>query len=58
MRKGCDGEKEKKRKEEKNGENNSPLTSLPVDWLNGDRLQGQRSCQKFKTPEKKMLSRD
>ena len=42
MRKVDDGEKkkEKKRKKrkkrEKNGENSGPLTSLPVDRLNGD----------------------
>ena len=44
MRKGDDREKkkekkEKKEKREKNGENSGPLTSLPVDRLNSDRLQ-------------------
>ena len=43
MRKVDNGEKRKKR--EKNGENSGPLTSLPVDRLNGDRLQRRRSCQ-------------
>ena len=33
MRKSCDGEVE-----EKNGENSSPLTSLPIDRLNGNQL--------------------
>ena len=47
MRKVDDGEKRKKR--EKNGENSSPLTSLPVDRLNGDRLQRRRSCQFFQS---------
>ena len=35
MRKGRDGEMVV----ENNGENSGPLTSLPVDRLNGDRLQ-------------------
>ena len=43
MRKVDDGEKkdkrEKKEKREKNGGNSGPLTSLPVDRLNGDQLQ-------------------
>ena len=43
MRKGYDGEK--KTRKEKNGEYSGPLTSLPVDRLNGDRLQRRRSCQ-------------
>jgi len=33
------------RKGEKSGENSGPLTSLPVDRLNGNRLQCRRSCQ-------------
>ena len=41
MRKGCDGEVEE---EEKKSENSGSLTSLPVDHLNGDRLQRRRSC--------------
>ena len=49
MRKVDDGEKkekrEKKEKKEKNGGNSGPLISLPVDRLNGDRLQHRRSCQ-------------
>ena len=28
------------------GKNSGPLTSLPVNRLNGDRLQRRRSCQK------------
>ena len=50
MRKVDDGEKRrrKKREREKNGGNSGPLTSLPVDGLNGDRLQRQSSCQKDK----------
>ena len=43
MRKADDGGKRKKRKKRKkkakNGENSGPLTSLPVDRLNSDRLQ-------------------
>ena len=44
MREGRDGEREKK---ENNDENIGPLTSLPVDRLNGCRLrlQRRRSCQ-------------
>ena len=46
MRKGRDGEKMVKNGgEENNDENSGPLTSLPVDRLNGDRLQRRRSCQ-------------
>ena len=30
-----------------NDENSGPLTSLPVNRLNGDRLQRRRSCQKL-----------
>ena len=43
IRKGCDKEEEKW-KREKNGEKSSPLTLLPVDNLNGDGLQCRRSC--------------
>ena len=39
MRNVDDGEKKKEKKREKNGENSGPLTSLPVNRLNGDRLQ-------------------
>ena len=42
FRKGSDGEK---RKKEKNNENSGSLTSLPVDRLNGDRLQHRHSLQ-------------
>ena len=42
MRKG-DGEEEEV--EEKNGENSSPIPSLPVDRLNGNRLQRRPACQ-------------
>ena len=47
MRKVDDSETRKTRQEkrEKNGENSDPLTSLPVDRLNGDRLQRRRLCQ-------------
>ena len=48
MRKGRNGENGKKMengKMENNDENSGPLTSLPVDRLNGDRLQRRRSCQ-------------
>ena len=38
MRKGCDGEEVEK--EEENGENSGQLLPLPVNCLNGDRLQG------------------
>ena len=50
MRKVDNGEKRrrKKKEREKNGGNSGPLTSLPVDRLNGDRLQCQSSCQKDK----------
>ena len=48
IRKGCDGEMElRKVEEEKNGENSSSLTSLPVDRLNGDRLQRRRLFQLY-----------
>ena len=40
MRKVDEGGKQEK---EKNGENSGPLTSLPVDRLNVDRLQRRRS---------------
>ena len=40
---------------ENNGENRGPLTSLPVNRLNGDRLQRRRSCQKVTLPLKKEL---
>ena len=42
MRNVEDGEKKRR---EKNGENSSPLTSLPVGRLNSDRLQRRRLCQ-------------
>ena len=50
MRKGRDGEdKTKQNKTKQNKENNDgnsgPLSSLPVDPLNGDRQQRRRSCQ-------------
>ena len=47
MRKGRDGEQknQKTEKTEKNDGNSGPLSSLPVDPLNGDRLQRRRSCQ-------------
>ena len=48
MRKGRDGEWKKngmEKKMENNDENSGPLTSLPVDRLNGDRLQRRRLCQ-------------
>ena len=47
MRKVRDGEekKMKKKKKENNDEYSGPLTSLPVNRLNGDRLQRRRSCQ-------------
>ena len=35
----------KNEKNENNDENSGPLTSLPVNRLNGDRLQRRRSCQ-------------
>ena len=38
-------EKKEKKKREKNGENSGPLTLLPVNRLNIDRLQRRRSCQ-------------
>ena len=47
MRKGRDGEQKQKTKENNDG-NSGPLTSLPVDRLNGDRLQRRRSCQLLK----------
>ena len=46
MRKDCDRE-EMVEVEKTNGERNSPLMSLPVHRLNGDRLQCQRLCQYF-----------
>ena len=42
MRKVDDGEKKEK---ENIGERSSPLTLLPVNRLNSDRRQRQRSCQ-------------
>ena len=40
MRKVDDGEeKRKEKRKEKNGDNSGPLTSLPVDRMNDDRLQ-------------------
>ena len=43
MREGCKREGEEEA--EKNGENSGPLTSLPFNCLNGDRLQRRRLCQ-------------
>ena len=36
---------EEQNRKENNDGNSGPLTSLPVDRLNGDRLQRRRSCQ-------------
>ena len=42
----CDREEKKEEcNGKKKGENSSPLTSLPVNLPNGDRLQRLRSCQ-------------
>ena len=41
--------KEKTRKREKIGEKSDPLTSLPVNCLNNNCLQRQRSCQNWNT---------
>ena len=46
MRKGRDGEKNGIM-EDNNGENSGPLTSLPVDHLNGNQLQRRRSWQYY-----------
>ena len=43
MRKGRNRENEKRI--ENNGENSGPLSSLPVNRLNGNRVQRRRSCQ-------------
>ena len=43
MRKGCYREEEEVEEGEKNGENSSSLTSLPVNHLNCDRLQRWRA---------------
>ena len=51
------GEKKKKERErEKNGENSGPLTSLPVDRLNGDQLQHRRLCHNNKKRRGALLS--
>ena len=42
MRKVDDGETRKKQEKEKNSENSGQLTLLPVERLNGDRLQRRR----------------
>ena len=51
IRKGHDGENEKKREGEieNKGENSGPLSSLPVDRLTGTDCNADRSCQEEKT---------
>ena len=47
MRNGCDGKEEEEVEVEKNGENSGPLSLLPVDRLNGNRLQRQPLVPRF-----------
>ena len=47
MKNGCDKEEEEEVEVEKNVENSGPLSLLPVDRMNGNRLQCQPLIPRF-----------